>query len=262
MAESNTTEEAADQPTVGAALNVLIVEDNPVNQRVAVGLVTRLGHTADIAGNGQAAVEAVQAENYDVIFMDIHMPVMDGIEATRAIRSLPGDKGHTPIIAMTAKALSGDRENCLAAGMDDYLPKPVHRDALATCLNTWGHGRADGTSKALPEIDARDLFDRTITDDLKKVAGDTGLADLFEILLDTAVMQLSDMEAAAAVDSEETIEKVAQSLRGAAANMGMVALAATAERIVKITSGETAGTLDSAFGDVRNLIAKYRVVRP
>jgi CheY-like chemotaxis protein len=116
---------------------VLVAEDNPVNQLVAVEMLKRLGCRADVVGNGREAVEAMGKLPYDLVFLDCHMPEMDGFDACRAIREAEPQGQHTPIIAMTASALKGDRERCLAAGMDDYVPKPVRMADLATAVNHW-----------------------------------------------------------------------------------------------------------------------------
>ncbi len=118
--------------------NILLVEDNPVNQKVAVRMLEKLGCDVEIAVNGREAVEKTAAKRYDVVLMDVQMPVMDGIEATRQIRDREknGTVHHT-IIAMTANAMEGDRERCIIAGMDDYISKPVIKDALVKMLIKW-----------------------------------------------------------------------------------------------------------------------------
>jgi two-component system, sensor histidine kinase and response regulator len=116
-------------------LHILIAEDNLVNQKLATRLLEKQGHTSMIANNGREAVEAWETEAFDAVLMDMQMPVMDGIEATKEIRAKELNLGkHVPIIAMTANAMIGDRERCLEAGMDEYLPKPVDVSKLAEVL--------------------------------------------------------------------------------------------------------------------------------
>ncbi len=117
--------------------SVLVAEDNPANQKVAKLFLERLGCRVDVAADGQETIEAWSRGRYDLIFMDCQMPEMDGFEAAQAIRreEQPGER--IPIIALTANAFAGEHERCLAAGMDDYLAKPIRPDALAELLNRW-----------------------------------------------------------------------------------------------------------------------------
>jgi signal transduction histidine kinase/DNA-binding response OmpR family regulator len=116
---------------------VLLVEDNPVNQKVALIRLRKLGFSTDVACNGREAVQAIEKNKYDAVLMDIQMPEMDGYEATRAIRKNLTGLPHLPIIAMTANAMKGDREKCLDAGMDDYISKPIEPETLKKVLETW-----------------------------------------------------------------------------------------------------------------------------
>jgi CheY-like chemotaxis protein len=122
---------------------VLVVEDSVVNQRVAARLLEKLGCRIDVAANGLEAVTMLAQLAYDLVFMDCQMPEMDGFVATAVIRQREAHSGrHTPIIAMTANAMQGDRERCLEAGMDDYVSKPVKPEALAAMLQKWAPPRS------------------------------------------------------------------------------------------------------------------------
>jgi len=114
---------------------VLVAEDNPINQRVVAILLTKLGYSPDLAADGKQAFEKLQQQDYDIVLMDCQMPVMDGFEATAAIRGLPNGRSRVPIIAVTANVLAGQREKCLACGMNDYIPKPISRDILQKVLD-------------------------------------------------------------------------------------------------------------------------------
>jgi two-component system, sensor histidine kinase and response regulator len=122
------------------SLRVLIAEDNLVNQRLVTRMLEKRGHFVVVAGNGREALEALEKESFDLVLMDLQMPVMDGFEATTAIRKKEGDRGiHVPVIALTAHAMKGDREKCLAGGMDGYLTKPIRPpeldELLGNCLS-------------------------------------------------------------------------------------------------------------------------------
>ena len=114
-------------------IRVLLAEDNAVNVKLALRLLERMGYTADVAANGLEAIEAVERGSYDLVLMDVQMPELDGLEATREIRRRWPDRP-IRIVAMTANAMEGDRETCLAAGMDDYVSKPIRSDELAAAL--------------------------------------------------------------------------------------------------------------------------------
>jgi len=116
---------------------ILLVEDNPVNQKIMLRALEKSGCRADAVSTGQEAVEAVRKYRYDLVLMDVQMPGMDGFEATAAIRRLGGRAARVPIVAMTANAMAGDRERCLEGGMDDYISKPVQMAELGATLAHW-----------------------------------------------------------------------------------------------------------------------------
>jgi len=121
----------------GLGARVLVVEDNAVNQKVAMMLLTKLGIRVDVAGHGREALDMLRMLPYDLVFMDCQMPEMNGYEATQAIRRLDGPTATVPIIAMTADVVTGSRERCAEAGMDDFVGKPVQVEALTRALRTW-----------------------------------------------------------------------------------------------------------------------------
>lgn len=121
-----------------ARLRILLAEDNQINAVLATALIKRAGHTVDLAINGVEAVEAVSRTEYDLVLMDVHMPGMDGIEATRRIRALDGGAAKTPIVALTANAMASDRQKCVAAGMDDFLTKPFDPADFHAMIDKWG----------------------------------------------------------------------------------------------------------------------------
>jgi CheY-like chemotaxis protein len=116
---------------------ILLVEDNPINQKVALRLLILLGYNADVAENGAEALLMLENHGYSAVLMDLQMPVMDGYDATRAIRNLHGDAGRIPIIALTANALEEERQKCMAVGMNDFLTKPIDREKFAEALEHW-----------------------------------------------------------------------------------------------------------------------------
>jgi two-component system, sensor histidine kinase and response regulator len=124
-----------------APLRILLADDNPLNCRLAVLMLEKAGHAIDVVEDGAAAIEAVRAKDYDVILMDVQMPQLDGLEATRRIRALPIAQAGIPVIAITANAMAGDDRRCLAAGMNDYITKPIDRARLLSTVGKWGHAR-------------------------------------------------------------------------------------------------------------------------
>jgi two-component system, sensor histidine kinase and response regulator len=125
-----------------AALRILLAEDNPVNCRIAVLMLEKAGHQIDVVNDGAEAIEAVRGKSYDLVLMDVQMPGIDGLEATRRIRALPTDEAAVPVIAITANAMHGDEQRCLDAGMNDYISKPIDRARLLGKVTQWGRRAA------------------------------------------------------------------------------------------------------------------------
>ena len=178
------------------SLRILLAEDNPVNQMVAMGILRKDGHRVDVAANGIEALAAARERDYDIVLMDVRMPEMDGLEATREIRALPGGRGRVPIVALTASAMGGDRERFLDAGMDDYLAKPIDRAKLAAALRRIGRG---------PEVaaDTPGAFDETLIGEFVDAIGVDAFAELAASQrLDARARMTRVTEAAAALERE------------------------------------------------------------
>ncbi|HTI97479.1 MAG TPA: response regulator [Dongiaceae bacterium] len=223
-------------PTLAARLplRILLCDDNAINQKVALRLLSQMGYKADVAGNGLEALKALEREPYDLIFMDVQMPEMDGMEATRAIRerqreNIPHFKTPIVIIAMTANAMQGDREKCLAAGMDDYLPKPVRPEDIRQTVERWATTLA-GTAETNvvpkeasaptpapteePPVDMPRLLDFSDNDP-------EGLRDLINLYLKQTTDQLEQLQAAVTAADPPAVRRLSHSCAGASATCGM-----------------------------------------
>lgn len=216
---------AATQPMPFSGRRILLAEDNAVNQRVASAMLQKLGCSVTIAGNGREAVERWRAEAYDLVLMDCQMPELDGFAATGEIRRRERDTGrHTIIIAMTANALEGDREKCLAAGMDDYLSKPVTRARLEEVLQRWL------VPAATPVVAETQVID---PDRLAAATGDDAelAREILAIFADGLPELLARIEAAARQDDFSRLAAVAHELKGSAGNVGALPLSQAATAV-------------------------------
>jgi len=231
--------------TSSQRLHVLVAEDNPVNQRVIVRLLEKMGHIPIVAHNGQEAVEAYESRPFDAALMDVQMPVMDGLAATMAIRESearhPGRR-RLPIMALTAYAMRGDRERCLAAGMDDYLTKPIKPEDLSAALD-----RIFGDSRAatIPVESARSVqapeagFDLTAA--LNYVGGDRELLDeLLGIFAEDAPVRMEAIRRAIAGGDTPELMREAHTLKGALKVIGATTAAGLAEGLEAL--GRAGGT--------------------
>ena len=210
-------------------LHILLAEDNSVNQTLATRLLTKFGHTVEVASNGQEAVEAWQRGGFDLILMDLDMPELNGLDATTRIRELEGqDTSHIPIIGLTAHAMQGSRESCLEAGMDGYVSKPIDIEALWNELEQV-RGDADIVSEAPPEETVQP-FD--IERALRTVDNDRELFDeLGGIFLSEYTGYLQRLHTAISEGDEEQVRYLAHTLKGMVSVFGVDDVASIAERI-------------------------------
>ena len=207
-----------------SALRLLVAEDNPVNQKLALRQLQRLGFSADAVANGNEAVEALRRIPYDIILMDCQMPEMDGFEATELIRSREKDGEHTTIIAMTANALSGDREKCLAAGMDDYISKPVTERQLAATLARWepvvARGERREADSTMSESKILDLDVIESLRELKSGPDDPIMEELVDLYFADAPLQLEAIRDALAASDAPALARAAHALKSSSGNLG------------------------------------------
>ena len=257
-------------------LRILLAEDNPVNQKLAIRLLERMGYRADIAADGLAAVAAVERGPYDVILMDVQMPELDGLEATRQIRARWPDRA-LRIVAMTANAMEGDRETCLAAGMDDYLAKPIRPEELALALDAVPVAAAvvpavAPSTNASQTVDAEpapapmatsigaSAVDQAALDRLlATTGGDTAfLAELIDTFLTDSPVQLEALRVAAQAGVVADLVRPAHSLKTNAANMGALSLSAMCRTLELAARG---GTVDDAVAKVAAAEAEFELVR-
>ena len=187
-----------------SALRILLAEDNPMNQKVALRLLERLGYSADVATNGLEAIEALERRPYDVVLMDVQMPHLDGLDATRQICERWPEESRPHIVAMTANALPEDREACFAAGMNDYVAKPIRAEELAAALKRVKPlANGDGGSVAVGHVS----LDDGALENLRDLGGDEFLGEVIDAFLADAPALLATLRSS--LDDAE--------LRGAAA---------------------------------------------
>jgi two-component system sensor histidine kinase/response regulator len=203
-------------------IRILLAEDNPVNQKVALKILDKLGYQADVVGNGIEAIEALKAIPYDLVLMDIQMPKMDGFETTRLTRNTStGVKNrHIPIVAMTAHAMKGDRERCLTAGMNDYIPKPINPGELGKVVAQW----IPSVKETFPEPhEQARLFNSDGL--LQCLGGDNKIHDeIIDVFLQDVPKQICELKDAIIRGDAATVQRHAHSLRGASANVGAIRL--------------------------------------
>jgi CheY-like chemotaxis protein/HPt (histidine-containing phosphotransfer) domain-containing protein len=245
---------AAAQRPAGAdlKLRILVAEDNAVNQKVASYQLQQFGCTADVVENGRLAIEAMGRTNYDIVFMDCQMPELDGYAATHAIRSKEGTARHTWIVAMTANSLEGDREKCLAAGMDDYVSKPVKPGDLRAALARFKEGRdakaapVEPVESALVAPAADGAVDLSLLAGFREMEGEGGvnlLENLIGVFLENAPQDIGEARVAMALRSAQQVERAAHKLKGSCSNFGAERMRAAC---LQLEQTARAGSLEKA----------------
>lgn len=272
-------------PSTGRRARILLAEDNIINQKVALGMLQKIGLHADAVTNGAGVLKALRTSPYDLVLMDVQMPEMDGLETAREIRNWKRETGETavqlassikwrasciPIIAMTAYALEGDRERCLAAGMNDYLSKPVSLRALTETLDKWLPG---GTSAAGPAASRSEPTDPTPGADrvippvpvfdkegmMARLMDERLAKKIVAAFLDNIPKQIKSLKDFLASADTNAAGHQAHSIQGASANVGAESLRAVA---LAIETAGKAGNLDTANSLVIELDAQFEALKP
>ena len=241
-------------------VRILVAEDNPVNQKVALTMLEKQGFRADAVANGQEAIVSLAAIPYDLVLMDCQMPEMDGFEATRAIRASASVRNpRVPIIAMTANAQQGDREKCMDAGMDDYISKPVSPGDLAGMLDKWlprtgGSKLSDQNQMDIQSQQALD-WDGLI----ENLGGDEELArEILALFLEDTLQQIQALRDALNAQDASLVHRQGHTIKGSSANVGAMPLSETAFQIE--TAGKS-GDLAQAASLLPQLEAQFEAFR-
>lgn len=232
----------------GHSLNILVVEDNLMNQRLALGVLARLGHTAQLAENGQQAIDRLGETTFDLILMDIQMPIMDGYMATRQIRTVLGSQ--TPIIAMTAHALASEREQCLQAGMNDFLPKPFQSADLQQLLRKY----VPFSASEAPSLDSSSASESQLSIDLllDVTGGDKEFAlEMVDLFLTQTPVQIEQIRQAIAAHDPLTISRVIHTQKAAISLFGL------SEESRQIQALESQLAADTSLPDIVPLLERY-----
>jgi CheY-like chemotaxis protein/HPt (histidine-containing phosphotransfer) domain-containing protein len=245
-----------------SALRILLAEDNALNQKVALALLERLGYRADVAWDGLEALEALERQPYDVVLMDVQMPELDGLDATRRICERWPPEGRPRIIALTANAMLEDREACFAAGMDDYVAKPIRREALAEALRQVRPREAASSPDHL-ELEAAAL------DSLRELGGGDFLAELIDEFLMDAPKLLTTLRGALEGNDADELRRAAHTLKSNGATFGAGAFSERCRELEeRARNGELPGAselidgIEREYGQLQEALGAIRPGAP
>jgi CheY-like chemotaxis protein len=235
-------------------LHLLVAEDSPVNQKLLLGLLARQGHRTVLVENGREAVEALGRETFDAALLDVQMPEMDGLEVAARVRATEAGSGrHLPLIALTAHAMKGDRERCLAAGMDHYLSKPIAAAELYRLL-----ARLAGDTPPPPEAPASaPILDRT--EALEHTGGDEDLLGQLAVLcLEQIPRWLAEARAALAAGDAQRLQRAAHTAKGAVSTFGAAEAVAAALRLETLGRASDLTAAPDALADLEHALGRLR----
>ncbi len=251
-----TTIAGPDEENDHLPLRILVAEDNPVNQKLTLTLLEKAGHIPTLAPNGLRAVELFKSEEFDVILMDVQMPKMDGLQATREIRGITGKGSRIPILAMTAHATEADRDKCFSAGIDDYLAKPFRSvDLFSKIHRLTGREAITAETKTTSQSSKKSVIDWEQA--FETVGGDRGLlCDLFKVFLKERDAMLSAIMKALESKDLKELRRTAHSLKGALHHLGATNAAEAARVFEVMGQTENVSDADDRFSQLKHLVSE------
>jgi PAS domain S-box-containing protein len=250
----------AEPPAVTRPLDILLAEDSPVNQKLAVALLKRRGHTVQVVDTGREAVAAVESRKFDLVLMDVQMPEVDGLEASETIRAREKQTGaHVPIVAMTAHAMKGDRERCLAAGMDGYVAKPIRAqrlfEVIASVLGTDESTETAAPPPPPPTIPSPAGQDLDWPEALRSAQDDPSLLkQVFEVFLEELPQLLEAIRRAIIEEDARALRAAAHTLKGSSASCGAVRVAENASRLENASKEPDFATAEQALAPLEEAV--------
>jgi signal transduction histidine kinase/CheY-like chemotaxis protein len=282
--ETSIVEVKACQIALAQRFNILLVEDNVVIQKVAASILERRGHTVQAVSTGKEALEALSCESFDLILMDVQMPVMDGFEATAAIRQREvGTSRHVPIIAMTAHAMTGDRERCLEAGMDDYLSKPVEPKEMHAVVERWGTLAKKDPKTRQTSRDLEPMSPETLETTVKVITRMSNapfttetfdivalrarvednldlLSEMLDLYLSSSPLLMTEIESAIASRDADKLSRAAHTLKGVLKNMCANTCAEAASQLETIGKSDDVEQVDQCFTKLKSEFQRLQSV--
>jgi two-component system, sensor histidine kinase and response regulator len=222
---------------------ILLAEDSATNRLLATAILKGAGYDVTAVGNGKELYSAARSQEFDLILMDIFMPEMDGLEATAAVRGLSGGRGQLPIIAMTAYAVESDRESCLAAGMNDYVSKPINKQELLETVARWL--QASGGSRRRPDEAREEVLNPAVLDTLESDTGSEMVVELVRAFVTETAERLQQLTKAVGANDFNAIQREALALKTGAGTFGATRLYQQAEALeLACLAGDTARALE------------------
>jgi hypothetical protein len=260
------TPEIAERADVvhGSLGRILLAEDSQANQLVATAILRKAGYAVDLARDGREAVALARSTPYDLVLMDVQMPVLDGYQATAAIRAMPDAAGKVPILAMTAAAMPGDRDRCLDAGMDAHLPKPMSRQTLlAAVAEALAQRPRRRRPLSAPDPGARPvLLDRETLEELRAAVGPGRLPRLIAVFAEETRARLKRILGAATSGDLSAVEHDAHALKSAAGTFGSAALRDRAATLEGACRRLDAGAVRTAVSDLGAMVEASLAAMP